>query len=168
MEYTDAYYFLKEMQGKGVQFHYNPVGNVIGVASTKVTQDDIARMQELREDIIILLRDDPEQFKVHRLSDGPGTELKSLLAKFGIHSQANCSCNKRALEMDQKGNDWVEENVDTVVDWLKEEARKRRLPFLKTAGKVLVRKAVANSRKKQAARIEKERAARLKLKKEEE
>lgn len=157
MEYNEAYYFLKEMQGKGVQFHYNPEGNVVGVASSKVTPDDVQRMQELREDIIILLKDDPAQFKVHRLSDGPGTELKTLLTKFGIHSQANCSCNKRAVEMDKKGNDWVEENIDTVVGWLKEEARKRRLPFLKTAGKILVRKAVANSRKKQAARLKEEK-----------
>ena len=48
----------------------------VGVASSKVTPDDVQRMQELREDIIILLKDDPAQFKVHRLSDGPGTELK--------------------------------------------------------------------------------------------
>ena len=33
MEYNEAYYFLKEMQGKGVQFHYNPEGNVVGVAT---------------------------------------------------------------------------------------------------------------------------------------
>ena len=156
MEYNEAYYFLKEMQSKGVQFNYNPKGNVVGVASSKVTRDDIERMKELRQDIIILLKDDPGQFMVHRPSDGPGTELKKLLKKFGIHSQANCSCNKRADEMDNQGNDWVEENIDIVVDWMKEEARKRKLPFLKTAGKILVRKAVANSRKKQAARLKKE------------
>jgi hypothetical protein len=153
-EYNEAYYFLKEMQGKGIEINFNPVGNVLGVMSSKINHDEINRMQELRQDIIILLKDDPRQFALASPADGPGTELKKLLKKFGIHSQANCSCNKRADTMDENGNEWVEENIDTVVGWLQQEARKRRLPFLKTAGKILVKKAVANSRKQQAKTIE--------------
>ena len=111
---------------------------------------EITALHRLREDVKVLLRDDPEQFKVKHLHTGPGTELKKLLEKFGIHSKANCSCNKRAQYMDYAGNDWVEENMDTVVSWLEEEAKKRKLPFFKAAGKILVKKAIANSKKKQA------------------
>ena len=71
---------------------------------------------------------------------GRELNLSLLLTKFGIHSQANCSCNKRAVEMDKKGNDWVEENMNTVVGWLKKKLEKR-LPFLKdNRGKILVKK----------------------------
>lgn len=153
MEYNEAFYFLKELQGRRVEVAYNPQNNNIGVISTDVTHEDIQKMQELREDIIILLKDDPNKFKVARLSDGPGTELKKLLAKFGIQSNANCSCNERANIMDKEGNDWVEANMDTVLNWLQEESHKRKLPFFKTAAKVLVKKAIANSRKKEADRL---------------
>jgi hypothetical protein len=81
---------------------------------------------------------------------GPGTELKKLLAKIGITATPNCSCNARAREMDARGCDWVEANEATVVGWLREEAGKRRLPFFDAAGRVLVRRAIANARKEQA------------------
>ena len=53
--------------------------------------------------------------------------------------------------MDEKGNNWVEANIDMVADWLGEEAKKRRIPFLKAGAKILIRKAISNSRKKQKA-----------------
>jgi hypothetical protein len=78
---------------------------------------------------------------------GPGTELKKLLAKVGIIAAPNCSCNARAAEMDARGCDWCEENIDTIVGWLREEATKRGLPFLDAAGRLLVKRAIRNARK---------------------
>lgn len=82
-------------------------------------------------------------------SHGPGTELKKLLAGFPLYITAtpNCSCNARAAEMDARGCDWCEENIDTVVGWLREEATKRGLPFLDSAGRLLVRRAIRNARR---------------------
>lgn len=80
---------------------------------------------------------------------GPGTELKKLLKRVGITATPNCSCNARARKMDERGCDWCEENVDEIVGWLREEATKRKLPFLDVAGKILVRKAIKNARRKQ-------------------
>lgn len=80
---------------------------------------------------------------------GPGTELKALLKTIGITATPNCSCNARARKMDERGCDWCEENVDEIVGWLREEATKRKLPFLDVAGKILVRKAIKNARRKQ-------------------
>jgi hypothetical protein len=81
-------------------------------------------------------------------TSGPGTELKALLKTIGITASPGCSCNKRAAAMDEKGCDWCEENVDEIVGWLREEATKRKLPFLDVAGKILVRRAIRNARRK--------------------
>ena len=80
---------------------------------------------------------------------GPGTELKKLLAgwPFRIVAKANCSCNAKARAMDAKGCEWCEENLDTIVAWLREEATKRKLPFLDIAGRVLVRRAIKNAKR---------------------
>lgn len=81
---------------------------------------------------------------------GPGTELKKLLGRVGIHASPTCSCNARARVMDAKGCEWCERNLDLIVGWLREEATNRKLPFLDVAGRVLVRRAIANARKEQA------------------
>jgi hypothetical protein len=78
---------------------------------------------------------------------GVGTELKKLLGKIGIKATPNCSCNKKALLMDTNGIEWCENNIDTIVGWLKEEATKRGLPFIDMAGRILVKKAIKNAKK---------------------
>jgi hypothetical protein len=82
---------------------------------------------------------------------GPGTELKALLKRVGIVASPGCSCNTRAKLMDAnelKEPGWCEKNLETICNWLQEEATKRKLPFLRMAGKILVRKAIRNARKK--------------------
>jgi hypothetical protein len=84
-------------------------------------------------------------------ASGPGTELKALLKRVGIVASPGCSCNTRAKLMDEqelKEPGWCEKNLETICDWLQEEATKRKLPFLRMAGKILVRKAIRNARKK--------------------
>jgi hypothetical protein len=78
----------------------------------------------------------------------PGQELKKLLRKIGIVASPNCACNKRAKFMDMQGIQWCEDNIDTIVDWLKEEAEKRRLPFVNIAAKILVKRAISNAKRK--------------------
>jgi hypothetical protein len=51
-------------------------------------------------------------------------------------------------EIEVKEPGWCESNLETICDWLQEEATKRNLPFLRMAGKILVRKAIRNARKK--------------------
>ena len=80
-------------------------------------------------------------------NEGPGTELKKLLAKIGITPKAGCKCLARAVEMDIRGCDWCETNVPTIVGWLREEATSRRLPFVDAAGTVLVKRAISNARR---------------------
>lgn len=84
-------------------------------------------------------------------TSGPGTELKALLKKVGIVASPGCSCNTRAKIMDEnesKEPGWCEKNLETICDWLQEEATKRKLPFVRMAAKILVRQAIRNARKK--------------------
>lgn len=81
------------------------------------------------------------------INSGPGTELKKILTRFGIRPGKNCKCERRARKMDQQGPKWCRENIDTIIGWLKEEANKRKLPFVNRLGKYLVNKAIKNSLK---------------------
>jgi hypothetical protein len=83
-----------------------------------------------------------------RVGFGPGTELKRLLARFGIHPTPGCNCDARAEIMDSEGPDWCAENLDIIVGWMREEAERRKLFFSKRAAGVLVKTAIRRARKK--------------------
>lgn len=90
-------------------------------------------------------------------SHGPGTELKALLAKIGITASPDCKCNSRAIYMDRMEAEqpgWCEAHIDEIVGWLRESAAERGLPFVDIAGRVLVRRAIANARRKEQARAQ--------------
>jgi hypothetical protein len=78
---------------------------------------------------------------------GVGTQLKKLLGRFGLATAPGCACNARAAEMDINGIEWCASNVETIVGWLREQANARSLPFLDVAGRLLVRRAIANARR---------------------
>jgi len=78
---------------------------------------------------------------------GPGTELKKLLGKMGINPKGPCECEQQAIMMDQRGPDWCEKNIEKIVDVMKKEARRRRLPFVPAGARLLIRRAIRNSRR---------------------
>lgn len=81
---------------------------------------------------------------------GPGTELRKMLHGIGINPKGpKCKCNEHAREMDRRGVDWCTENVESIVDWLEEEAKKRPLIgilFSRNAARMVVRKAIERAR----------------------
>ena len=79
-------------------------------------------------------------------ASGPGTELKKLLGRFGIKSTPNCSCNARAAQMDVWGPDECERRLDEIVDWLGEEAQRRKLPFSRLVAAQVVKLAIRRAR----------------------
>lgn len=79
--------------------------------------------------------------------DGPGTMLSKTLESVGIKATPNCGCRRKAMLMNANGNDWCEKNLEEIIDWLEEEAKKRSLPFLRTAGKLLIKRSISLSRK---------------------
>lgn len=79
--------------------------------------------------------------------NGPGTVLAKMIKSLGIVMSDSCACRRHAIEMNAKGNDWCADNVDTIVGWLREEAKRRGLPFVDMVGKLMVSRAVKKSRK---------------------
>ena len=84
---------------------------------------------------------------------GPGTELAKLLKRFGIDASPQCKCRSMARQMDAWGPDECSrpERIDEVLAVMRAEAAKRRLPFLDAAGRMLIRRAIANARRAQTA-----------------
>ena len=82
------------------------------------------------------------------LQVGPGTELKRLLRLFLLKPIGACKCNQRAQLMDIQGPDWCQEHLEEIVGWLREEATNRKLPFMDSAARILIKKAIKNARHK--------------------
>ena len=80
---------------------------------------------------------------------GPGTELSKLLKRIGIEPTPTCQCRAMAAQMDAWGCDEASkpERIDEVVAVMRAEAEARGLPFLDLAGRLLVRRAIANARR---------------------
>lgn len=78
---------------------------------------------------------------------GVGTELKKILAAFGIKSNNNCSCNEKAKLLNENGIEWAKQNVEEISSWLEEEAGKRKLPYFKYVGKKLIKLAIHRAEK---------------------
>ena len=97
----------------------------------------------------------PQPVPVEDMS-GPGGHLKKYLSRIGIKASPTCSCNARARYMDFMGTTWCENNIDTIVGWLKEESEKRGLPFIDWPARVLVKKAISSSKKVQAKQFKKQ------------
>lgn len=83
---------------------------------------------------------------------GPGTELKKILARFGITSTASCRCNSHARQMDLWGDDECEkpERMEQILGWLRAQAEGRGLPFIRAAAAMLVRMSIRASRRSRA------------------
>lgn len=83
---------------------------------------------------------------------GVGTEIARILAgpPLWIQKTAECSCQADADALDARGPDWCEAHMDQIVAKLRDEAYRRGIPFLDAAGRMLVRRAIANARRASA------------------
>lgn len=86
-------------------------------------------------------------------SGGPGTELSKLLKRFGVEPTPTCPCREVALRMDVWGPDECSrpERMNAVLAAMRDEAKARGLLFLDAAGKLLIRRAIANARRTAAS-----------------
>lgn len=75
---------------------------------------------------------------------GPGTELKNILANFGIHHTGNCRCMFYVAEMNRNGIQWTRDNLDYIARHMEQEVSQRgwKLPYLRHGAAVLVRLAL--------------------------
>lgn len=92
----------------------------------------------------------PHRPKERRKNSGVGTELKKFLRSLGIKADGNCACNKKAKIMDHKGPTWCRENLELIVGWLEEEAKRRRKLFSRTVAKQMVKICIRRVEKRYA------------------
>jgi hypothetical protein len=83
---------------------------------------------------------------------GAGTKLKKLLSRLKIDVCAACPCNDPARRMNERGVEWCEQNIGEIVGWLKEEAARRKLPFLAMPAKIIVQRAIEMAKRARARR----------------
>jgi hypothetical protein len=139
-------------------FSYSPAEDGRFVATCKAcgrtvrvrTHNVVAACRSVAQDVTPQQLIDASLRSKRVLGRGPGTELKKLLGRIGIRSTPSCSCNARAATIDLnelREPGWCEANIGTIVGWLREEATKRKLPFVDMAGRLLVKRAIRNARK---------------------
>lgn len=90
-----------------------------------------------------------EQVVFVQRTGGPGTELKKLLSRIGIHADGSCACNSMAQRMDMHGGDWCIREIDAIADHLCREAKNRGGFLPRFAARKLVRVAVKRAEKRQ-------------------
>ena len=60
---------------------------------------------------------------------GPGDALAATLKRMGIWSRTNCRCETHVRAMNTNGLEWCLQHIDTIVEWLRDGAKERGLPF---------------------------------------
>ncbi len=134
---------IKNIPGSFVLAHsmdYEKLGDVSRSVLEKLLYDSIKddTAQKLRAKFPKTLEENP---------NGPGTILTNMISTMGIKSTPNCSCRRHAIEMNDKGPDWCEENLGTILSWLKEESAKRHLPYIESVASLVVKRAIKTSRR---------------------
>lgn len=102
----------------------------------------------------LLMGDDPQSYLQTFLPrtleddpDGPGTILSGMFGALGIKSSPTCSCKRHAIEMNTRGPEWCEQNLSTILSWLREESSKRNLPFIESIASLIVKRAINKSKR---------------------
>jgi hypothetical protein len=77
---------------------------------------------------------------------GPGCHLRRTLAWWGIRDDGSCGCDSFAAKMDAWGPDECWKRIEEIVSHLREAAEKKGLPFIATAARVMVGRAIEAAR----------------------
>jgi hypothetical protein len=81
---------------------------------------------------------------------GPGCQLKRSLAWWGIKDDGSCGCSDYAALLDAWGPDECWGRLEEIVEHLREAAAAKGLPFIATAARILVARAIEAARKETA------------------
>lgn len=69
-----------------------------------------------------------KDYDISKLGKGYGTQLSNLLYPF-FQKLPGCRCKGHKDLLDLWTPEYIRKNIDRVVNWLAEEARKRKIPF---------------------------------------
>jgi hypothetical protein len=76
---------------------------------------------------------------------GPGCQLRRSLAWWGIRDDGKCGCDSFAAQMDAWGDScW--DHIEEIVEHLRQAAEKKGLPFIATAARIMVGRAIEAAR----------------------
>ena len=73
---------------------------------------------------------------------GPGCQLRRTLAWWGIRDDGKCGCDSFAAKMDAWGPDECWKRIEEIVEHLRQAAEKKGLPFIATAARIMVGRAI--------------------------
>jgi len=82
----------------------------------------------------------------HRIACGPGCQLRRSLAWWGIRDDGSCGCDSFAAKMDAWGPDECWKRIEEIVEHLRQAAEKKSLPFIATAARIMVGRAIEAAR----------------------
>jgi hypothetical protein len=82
----------------------------------------------------------------HPIPCGPGCQLRRSLAWWGIRDDGKCGCDSFAAQMDAWGPDECFRRIEEIVSHLREAAEKKGMPFLATAARFMVGRAIEAAR----------------------
>jgi hypothetical protein len=77
---------------------------------------------------------------------GPGCQLRRTLSWWGIRDDGKCGCDSFAAKMDAWGPDECFRRIEEIVEHLRETAGKKGLPFIATAARIMVGRAIEAAR----------------------
>lgn len=83
----------------------------------------------------------PVQGNKRQLLGGVGTRVARILKLLGISYTKGCTCKSIAAEMNRKGPDWCEANIDSIVGKMMAEAKRRKFGFLVSIAQPIAKKA---------------------------
>lgn len=94
----------------------------------------------------------PAEFheRVSLYACGPGCQLKKSLALWGIRSDGSCGCDSYAAQMDAWGPDECWRRLEEIVEHLRTAASEKGFPFIATAARIMVGRAIEAARKEVA------------------
>lgn len=81
---------------------------------------------------------------------GPGCQLKKSLAWWGIKDDGSCGCSDYAAMMDAWGCDECWRRLEEIVEHLRQAAADKGFPFIATAARIMVGRAIEAARKEVA------------------
>lgn len=81
---------------------------------------------------------------------GPGCQLKRTLSWWGIRSDGSCGCDSYAAQMDAWGPDECWRRLEEIVEHLRTAASEKGFPFIATAARIMVGRAIEAARKEVA------------------
>jgi hypothetical protein len=103
------------------------------------------------EHSVTITRADYDRLRVEfALHCGPGCQLTKTFAWFGIKDNGTCGCAAYAAQMDAWGPDECFRRLEEIVEHLRGAAASQGLPFIATAARIAVARAIESARKELA------------------